>query len=39
MNRFQEAEAAYRREIASFPTSSQAYANLAVLYIIGGRAA
>jgi choline-sulfatase len=38
MNRFEEAEAAYRREIASFPANGQAYANLAVLYIIGGRA-
>ena len=38
MNRFGEAEAAYRREIAAFPNNGQAYANLAVLYIIGGRA-
>ena len=37
MNRFGEAEAAYRREIAAFPSNGQAYANLAVLYIIGGR--
>ena len=37
MNRFGEAEAAYRREIAAFPNNGQAYANLAVLYIIGGR--
>jgi choline-sulfatase len=37
MNRFDDAEAAYRREISSFPANGQAYANLAVLYIIGGR--
>jgi tetratricopeptide (TPR) repeat protein len=37
MNRFEQAEAAYRREIAAFPNNGQAYANLAVLYIIGGR--
>jgi arylsulfatase A-like enzyme/cytochrome c-type biogenesis protein CcmH/NrfG len=37
MNRFAEAEAAYRREISAFPNDGQAYANLAVLYIIGGR--
>jgi arylsulfatase A-like enzyme/tetratricopeptide (TPR) repeat protein len=37
MNRFEEAIAAYRREISTFPNNGQAYANLAVLYIIGGR--
>jgi len=37
MNRFDEAEAAYRREISSFPANGQAYANLAVLYIVEGR--
>lgn len=37
MNRFAEAEAAYRREISAYPNNGQAYANLAVLYIIGGR--
>jgi arylsulfatase A-like enzyme/Flp pilus assembly protein TadD len=35
-NRFAEAEAAYRKEIASFPGDSQAYANLAVLLFLRG---
>ena len=34
-----EAEAAYRREIASFPDHLQAYANLAVLSFVQGRRA
>ena len=38
MNRFDEAEAAYRREIASFPASGRAYANLAILYLVQGKA-
>jgi choline-sulfatase len=32
-----EAEAAFHREIANFPTERQAYANLAVLYFFSGR--
>lgn len=37
MNRMDEAEAAYLREISSFPSDSRAYANLAVLYVVEGR--
>ncbi|HEU5163146.1 MAG TPA: sulfatase-like hydrolase/transferase [Thermoanaerobaculia bacterium] len=39
MDRPAEAEAAYQREIASFPQHTQAYANLAVIYFIEGRRA
>jgi tetratricopeptide (TPR) repeat protein len=35
--RVADAEAAYRREIAAFPSHLQAYANLAVLYFVQGR--
>jgi len=35
-DRFSEAEAAYRREIESFPADSQAYTNLAVLLFMRG---
>jgi choline-sulfatase len=34
LDRAQEAEVAYRREIANFPSDLQAYANLAVLYFV-----
>jgi tetratricopeptide (TPR) repeat protein len=37
MDRPEEAEAAYRREIESFPQHTQAYANLAVIYFVQGR--
>jgi len=37
MGQLVEAEAAYRRELASFPNSGQAYANLAVIYFLEGR--
>jgi tetratricopeptide (TPR) repeat protein len=33
------AAAAYRREIAAFPQHTQAYANLAIIYFVEGRAA
>ncbi len=36
LNRPGEAEAAFRAEIAAFPTHSQAYANLAVIHFIKG---
>jgi len=36
LNRPDEAEAAFRREIAAFPTHAQAYANLAVIRFIRG---
>jgi len=37
MDRPEEAEAAYRREIANFPQNAQAYANLAIVYFVQGR--
>jgi choline-sulfatase len=37
MDRPRDAEAAYLREIASFPENTQAYANLAIIYFIEGR--
>jgi arylsulfatase A-like enzyme/Flp pilus assembly protein TadD len=36
LNRMDEAEAAYGREISAFPRHSQAYANLAVLHFLRG---
>ncbi len=39
LDRPEEAAAAYRREIASFPQHLQAYANLAVILMIQGRSA
>ena len=36
LNRMDEAEAAFRREIAAFPAHSQAYANLAVIRFLRG---
>jgi arylsulfatase A-like enzyme/Flp pilus assembly protein TadD len=39
MDRPEEAEAAYRKEIESFPQNTQAYANLAVVYFVEGRRA
>ena len=39
MDRPRDAEAAYLREIAGFPENTQAYANLAIIYFIEGRAA
>ena len=40
LNRIDEAEAAFRREIAAYPSHSQAYANLAVIrFLRGDRAA
>ena len=39
LDRPDEAVAAYRREIASFPQNTQAYANLAIIYFILGRRA
>ncbi|HKO55349.1 MAG TPA: sulfatase-like hydrolase/transferase, partial [Thermoanaerobaculia bacterium] len=36
MNRADEAEAAYRREIANFPNDIDAYANLAILRLVRG---
>ncbi len=36
MNRMDEAEAAFRREIAAFPMHAQAYANLAVIRFLRG---
>jgi tetratricopeptide (TPR) repeat protein len=39
LERLQEAETAYRREIAASPAHTQAYANLAVLLFLRGRAA
>jgi arylsulfatase A-like enzyme len=38
MNRADEAEAAYRREIANFPNDLDAYANLAILRLVRGDA-
>jgi arylsulfatase A-like enzyme/Flp pilus assembly protein TadD len=37
MDRPEEAEAAYRREIANFPHNTQAYANLAIIYFVQER--
>ena len=39
MDRPEDAAAAYRREIASFPTHTQAYANLAIVYFVQGNRA
>ncbi len=39
LDRPEEAAAAYRREIASFPQHLQAYANLAVILMIQGKSA
>lgn len=39
MDRPDEAEAAYEREIANFPQHTQAYANLAIVYFVQGRRA
>ena len=39
LDRPEEAEAAYRREIAAFPRHLQAYANLAVILMIQGKSA
>jgi choline-sulfatase len=37
MDRPEDAEAAYKREIANFPHNTQAYANLAIIYFVQDR--